>query len=338
MGKQLPDYLLAKFLKGRCTPDEESFVEDWYNSFQNSSNYLSVISQEERNELKNRIRTRIESNILTTKGNKFAKLNTFKYWAYSLSGIAAILIVYFILIRPVKLQQLNGIKQITKINNTRNIIKQVLSDGSRIWMMPGAKIKYAQAFTGNKREIMLSGESFFEVTKNPSKPFIVYSGNLITKVWGTSFRIRDAGNLSFADVTVLTGKVSVKLLHPGTPRNYFNSKSPDEVMIYPSEQVVYAKKQRIFKEELKPEMQDLSIWKKPSLSFDNEPVKDVIPVLNNTFNVHINTTNQKVNAYLLSADFNGLNFPEIMEMIHKALNIDYEINGKTITITEANNQ
>jgi len=338
MGKQLPDYLLAKFLKGQCTPDEEASVEHWYNSFQNSSDYLSVISKEERNELKNRIRTRIESDILKATGVRFAKLNTLKYWAYSLSGIAAILIVYFILVRPVKLQQVNGIKQITKINNTRNIIKQVLSDGSRIWMMPGAKIEYAQVFTGDKREITLSGESFFEVTKNPSKPFIVYSGNLITKVWGTSFRIRDAGNLSFADVTVLTGKVSVKLLHPGTRNNHFNFKTPDEVMIYPSEQVVYAKKQHLFKEQSKPEMEDLFMWKKPNLSFDNEPVKDVIPVLNNTFNVHIKTTNQKVNAYLLSADFDGLNFPEIMEMIHKALNIDYEINGKTITITEANNQ
>jgi len=40
----------------------------------------------------------------------------------------------------------------------------------------------------------------------------------------------------------------------------------------------------------------------------------------------------------LSADFNGLNFPEIMEMIHKALNVNYEISGKAVIIKETNNQ
>jgi len=337
MSKQLPTYLLDKYLKGQCTPDEEVSVENWYNSFQDDSDYLSFVSSDERNELKNRIHNRIANNITPVKGIKSGKRKAFTYLAYSLSGIAATLIVCFILIRPAKYQA-NGIKLITVTNNTKNIFEQVLSDGSCVWMMPGAKIKYPQTFTGNKREINLSGESFFEVTKNPAKPFIVYSGNLVTKVWGTSFRIRDSKELSYADVTVLTGKVSVKLLHTNTSPNHSDFKAINEVMIYPNQQVCYAKKQHIFKEQLKAQMQGLSTWKKESLSFDNMPVKDVIPVLNKAFNINISTADQKIDNYLLSADFNGLNFPEIMEMIHKALNVNYEISGKAVIIKETNNQ
>ncbi|MFI5157372.1 MAG: FecR family protein [Sphingobacteriales bacterium] len=336
MSEQVPTYLVDKYLKGQCTPDEEALVEDWYNSFQNDADYLSFVSIEERNELKNRIRNRIENNITSVRDIKSKKRKALTYLVYALPGVAASLIVCFILMRPAK-HHANGAKLITVTNNTKNIFEQVLSDGSHIWMMPGAKIKYAQVFTGNQRVITLSGESFFEVTKNPLKPFIVYSGNLITKVWGTSFRIRDSRELSYADVTVLTGKVSVKLLHPDISHNLSKVKNIDEVMIYPNQQVSFAKKQHLFKEQLKPQMQGLSIWKKESLSFDNMPVKDVIPVLNKAFNISISTADQKISNYLLSADFNGLNFPEIMELIHKALNVNYEINSKAVIIKETNN-
>lgn len=335
MSKQLPTYLVDKYLKGQCTPEEEASLEEWYNSFQDDTDYLSFVSVEEKNELKNRIRNRIESNINSVKYIKPKKRNTLTYLACTISGVAATLIVGLILIRPGKIQA-KSIKLITVTNNTKNIFEQVLSDGSHVWMMPGAKIKYAQIFTGNKREITLSGESFFEVTKNPAKPFIVYSGNLVTKVWGTSFRVRDSGELPYADVTVLTGKVSVKLLHPDALHNYSATPSLKEVMIYPNQQVSYAKKQHLFKEQLKPQMEGLSIWKKENLSFDNKPVKDVIPVLNKAFDINISTAGQKIDSYLLSADFNGLNFPEIMEMIHKALNVNYEISGKDVIIKETN--
>ena len=336
MSNQPPIYLLDKYLKGECTPDEEALVEGWYNSFQHDADYFSIVSVEEKDELKSRIRNRIENNISPVRDINLGKRKSLTYLVYALSGIAAVLILCFILIRPAKYHA-SGIKQITVINNTKNIFEQVLSDGSHVWMMPGAKIKYAKTFAGNKREISLCGESFFEVTKNPAKPFIVYSGNLVTKVWGTSFRVRDSKQLSYADVTVLTGKVSVKLLHPDASANNSKVKPLTEVMIYPDQQVSYTKKQHIFKEQLKAQMQGLSIWKKESLSFDNKPVKDVIPVLNKAFNINISTADQKIDSYLLSADFNGLNFPQIMELIHKALNVNYEINGKSVLIKETNN-
>jgi len=337
MRKQLPAYLLNKYLKGQCTPEEETSVEEWYNSFEDEDDYLSSISAVQKRKLKNRIRTRVEHNVDPVKSVKRLSL---QYIGYVASGIAASLLIVFLFSHKQTNTTVNPLKLVTITNTTKNISEQTLSDGSHVWMMPGAQLKYNQTFAGNTRQVTLTGESFFEVTKNPAKPFIIYSGNLITKVWGTSFRVRDSKELAFADVTVLTGKVSVKLAHPSNLHNNksLGSNRIDEVMIYPNQQVTYLKKQQGLNEKPKADMTALNIWKKPSLGFDNKPLKEVIPVLDKAFNVNISTSNEKINAYLLNADFNGLNFPQIMEILHKALDITYEIKGQDVMLKEDNNQ
>jgi transmembrane sensor len=336
MKKPIPDYLLKKYLKGQCTPEEEATVEEWYNSFEDETDHVSTISAVRKRRLKNRIRSRIEHNI----GEHHVKHLQLKHLVYTVSGIAAILLIAFLFFhKQVKSPRNDG--QLVTINNTtKNISMQLLTDGSHVWMMPGAQLKYNRAFAGNTRQVSLSGEAFFEVTKNPAKPFIITSGNLITKVWGTSFRVRDAKDLSYADVTVLTGKVSVKLIHPNLlhKTSSATTTSTDEVMIYPNQQVTYSKKEQLFNEQPKADMTALNIWKKTSLGFDNRPLKEVIPVLNKAFNVNITTADEKVDAYLLNADFNGLNFAEIMEILHKALDVTYEIHGQNVLLKEDNNQ
>jgi len=318
-------------------------VEEWYNSFEEDADHLSTISGIQKQRLKSRIRQRIKNNISLfdddAKGGGGARM---RYIGYAISGIAASLVISFMFLHKQQKPIVVNERLITVTNTTKNIQEQVLSDGSHVWMMPGAQLKYNQVFAGSRREVTLSGESFFEVTKNPARPFIIYSGNLIAKVWGTSFRVRDSKELAYADVTVLTGKVSVKLIHPNAfsahNKAVVNTNMPAEVMIYPNQQVTYVKKGQLFTEKPKADMSALLIWKKTSITFDNTPLKDVIPVLNKAYNVNITTANDKLNAYLLNADFNGINLPDIMEILHKALDINYEIKGRQIILKDANNQ
>jgi len=334
MKKQIPAYLLKKYLKGQCTTDEELLVEDWYNSFEQNDDHVSAIHDIDKQELKHRIRSRIDDRIGLSGPGTTRRTNIYKL-AYTLSGIAAIALIVLLILPKHRKNTLSGQELVTVTNISRNIREQVLSDGSHVWLMPGARITYNRQFTGNTRAVGLTGESFFEVTKNPAKPFIITSGNLITKVWGTSFRIRDSGSLSYADVTVVTGKVSVRLAHPEAIGQQHKS---DEVMIYPNQQVTYLKKQQSFTPKPKADMQSLAIWKKPTMAFDNKPLKEVIPVLDKTFGLTIVAANDKISNYLLSADFTGMNFPQIMEIMHKALYVNYEIKGLQVILKEANNQ
>lgn len=344
MKKQLSVSLFRKYLSGQCTPEEEALIEEWYASSENDEDYTTSISEQQKQQLKDNIRLSISDKILT-EANKPVVLNKrskVRQLIWASTGIAASLLILFAVIRHERTTVNNNVavnEAISIFNKTNTISETTLSDGSHVWMMPGASLQYHKLFSANRREVNLSGEAFFEVTKNPARPFIIYSRNLITKVWGTSFRVRDSRELSFADVTVMTGKVSVKLTHPENfPKNNNTKNDATEVMIYPSQQVTYLKKERSFAEKPKADMSAMLIWKKPDITFNNRPMREVIPVLNKTFNVNISVSENGINSLLLTADLNGLNFPEIMQMLHKALGVNYNINGQSIVLKTDDNQ
>ena len=98
--------------------------------------------------------------------------------------------------------------QVIKNTNQKAIILK-LDDGSTVSLEKNSQVNYPQKFTGDKREVFLIGEAFFEVEKNPAKPFLVYANGTVTKVLGTSFRIKAYKDDPQVTVSVRTGKVTV---------------------------------------------------------------------------------------------------------------------------------
>ena len=84
-----------------------------------------------------------------------------------------------------------------------------LPDGSRVWVNQNTEIAYLSEFAGDTREVTLSGEAFFEVAKDPEKPFIITSGAVRTTVLGTSFNIEAYAGKAI-EVSVRSGLVKVQ--------------------------------------------------------------------------------------------------------------------------------
>jgi transmembrane sensor len=76
----------------------------------------------------------------------------------------------------------------------------------------------------------------------------------------------------------------------------------------------------------------MQIWKHVDLSFENKPIREIIPVLNAKFHVHIEVKNERLNRYILNADMTGLNLPDVLEALKKSLNINYEISDGGIEL------
>jgi transmembrane sensor len=87
-----------------------------------------------------------------------------------------------------------------------------LPDGSLITLEPNSKLDYPQRFTGNTREVNLTGEAYFEVKPNHEKPFIVHTPYVIATVLGTSFNVEAYPN-GIARVVVTTGRVKVQTVN-----------------------------------------------------------------------------------------------------------------------------
>lgn len=84
-----------------------------------------------------------------------------------------------------------------------------LPDGSVITLEPNSKLRYPQQFTGNTREVMLTGEAYFEVKRDQERPFIVRTPYIGATVLGTSFNVEAYRN-GIARVVVTTGRVKIQ--------------------------------------------------------------------------------------------------------------------------------
>jgi len=87
--------------------------------------------------------------------------------------------------------------------------RTILPDGSTVWLNAGSKISYEGDFTGTTRDVSLEGEAYFDVVKNPQRPFIVHTSGIDIKVLGTIFNVRSYPNDKTVETTLLRGLVQV---------------------------------------------------------------------------------------------------------------------------------
>ena len=86
----------------------------------------------------------------------------------------------------------------------------ILSDGSRVWLNSDTRLRYPVSFIGEKREVYLEGEAYFEVSHS-DKPFEVHGGGQCVRVLGTSFNVMAYGDESKVQTTLVSGSVRVVL-------------------------------------------------------------------------------------------------------------------------------
>jgi transmembrane sensor len=98
------------------------------------------------------------------------------------------------------------------------VIDMLLSDGSHVWLNAGSSIRFPVTFSGNKREVELDGEAYFEVVHDAKQPFIVSTnkGQTVEDI-GTSFNVSSYGDEPAAKISLIEGVVKVdgRLLKPG---------------------------------------------------------------------------------------------------------------------------
>lgn len=104
-----------------------------------------------------------------------------------------------------------NIVQYNTLSNPRGskIIDMMLADGSHVWLNAGSSITYPVAFTGAERRVRMSGEAYFEVSHDATRPFYVTKGTMEVKVLGTHFNINAYDDEDAIRVTLLEGSVAV---------------------------------------------------------------------------------------------------------------------------------
>jgi ferric-dicitrate binding protein FerR (iron transport regulator) len=201
-----------------------------------------------------------------------------------------------------------------------------LSDGTVIYLGSNSKIRYPKTFS-NIREMELIGEAFFKVKRDPSRPFIIHTNNIQTKVLGTSFKI-EAFKGDPVEVSVATGKVRVDRQVDPTKKQLTSL-----AVLTPGNLVNWNEKTK--KPTLaKVSTEELELWKDGVLTFNNQRLADVMAVLERRYNVNIRISSNKLSNYRINTTC-SLDEPitKIIGVMGKAGGFGYKLENDQIIIS-----
>lgn len=150
-----------------------------------------------------------------------------------------------------------------------------LSDGTKIWMNSGTKLRYPDRFAENSRSVSIEGEAYFEVAKMPDKPFTVNTADMKVEVLGTSFNISAYPEDAATSVTLVEGKVTVQ-----------NSAGIDIANLSPGQKATKNKNETNLAIQ-NVETSFYSAWIAGKIFFDDEPLDQIAVKLERWFNVEI---------------------------------------------------
>jgi ferric-dicitrate binding protein FerR (iron transport regulator) len=218
-------------------------------------------------------------------------------------AVAAILIIgifsiYYLLGTGINQNRI----EITSIERGKEI---VLADGSKVWLNKNAVLTYPDKFDKNTRNVELSGEAFFEIAKNPSKPFIVNMSNATVTVVGTSFNINSKENET--EIVVATGTVKVT--------DTDNSKSELITVGYSAK----VKDNNI--EKYKTSSPNYLAWRTGEFVFKDTPINQVVKDLNSYYESQIILNNDEIEC-LFTATFIKANLGDIVDVLKLTCDIE----------------
>ncbi|MFS8615623.1 MAG: FecR domain-containing protein [Solitalea sp.] len=210
-------------------------------------------------------------------------------------------------------------------NHSDTIVGIRLPDQSLVRLNRESTLAYD--YRGGKREVTLEGEAFFDVFREPARPFLVHAGGIVTRVLGTSFRVRARTGENQAEVSVKTGKVYV------APENDAST----ALILSPNQRVKYDRDRHRMEKGLVDAPQPIresgeTQAHQELFRFEHTPLTKVFEELENAYGIPIIYDESIVASCSLSATLGDEPFFEKLRLICKVVNASYEILDGSVVI------
>ena len=195
-----------------------------------------------------------------------------------------------------------------------------LSDGSEVQLNYGSKIKYPHFFSGDSRDVALTGEGFFKVAHNPQKPFIVRAKNLNIKAVGTTFNVLAYLNSDIIETTLVSGKVILEQVEKNgnienigamTPGMHVNINSLNGSLAHTDGNI-----------------EKYISWTEGKLIFEDTPIYQVAERLSRMYNIDFKV-DDKVKDYIYTVTFSDEPLFQILDLMTIATPIVYKTLPRT---------
>jgi transmembrane sensor len=217
----------------------------------------------------------------------------------------------------------------------------VLSDGTTVWLNAGSRLIYPDLFTGDRREVTLEGEAFFDVAKHVSMPFFVHAGKITVKVLGTRFDIKAYREDAELSTTLISGKIQVML--DGDPEKKIILKPHEKLTVVnsPVEKIEVAKgavsgKALHYLVQGLPEAENDSLpetaWVDNRLVVSDITFGELARMLERRYDVRIDFEDERLKAEHLSGVFEKETIQQVLDILKMTTKFKYSIVGKKVRL------
>jgi len=319
--------LLIKYLDKECSPEEQLNIQQWlrekpenivfFKEFRETwlitrsynheftpdldAAWLNVLGKIEQKELK-----------------KPKRDNSFKIYYRAAAIIFAVVSIY--LSYTLLFEAPTG-TYIELANQSQELQKIDLPDGSKVWLSKSSVIKYSKDFNSVGRDVILSGEAFFEVVKDPERPFTVTGMKTVVKVLGTTFVYRSFVDENNDKLIVNTGKVS------------FTEKenSSNNVTVESGYIADFNKSTRVI-EKAEKDSKSFFAKKTGRLIFENERFENIISSLSKFYDRNYYIKDEKLKEIRLTIAFNNQPIEEALQLLGMVMDRKITDSSQTIVI------
>jgi len=200
----------------------------------------------------------------------------------------------------------------------------LLPDSTHVTLNSGSTLSYPAKFSGKTREVLLSGEGYFEVEHNQRHPFIISTGGIKIKVLGTHFNVRNYNEESILSTTLLEGSISILTGNP--------SSGNKSMVMKPNEQYILNKSSG--KSSLmKVDGSLYANWRQGQLYFEGKTFQFITNELQRIYNVNILIQEDTLKKEVFSGIFNATDeISHVLDLMKRHHDFNYVSKQDTIKI------
>jgi len=320
--------LFARFLAGVASTEEEHKLLDtsevksmMQEQWDNPQADNPQLDQSNLYRILANIYRRIASN--KPKVDALAKVRRMVY--VQISRAAAVILVMLSLGYLAWNIGLFGLNSLVTVSASEGVRSEIfLPDGSRVWLNSGGTIAYKKSFDDRNRKLKLSGEAYFNISTDPSRPFSVITDVATIQVTGTRFHVITESHNDVWETTLLEGSISV---YPT------NNEKQIATNLIPGQKATWDVCSKNFiVNEVNTSKHVLGFTNQ--LRFDNEPLGSLANQLEKTFGVRIDVPPALAQKYRFTATFSDESIFEIFNLLKITAPIDFTLQGNRVVVSQ----
>ncbi len=195
--------------------------------------------------------------------------------------------------------------------------KLTLADGTKVWLNAVSSITYPTAFNEKVRQVSITGEVYFEVAKDPSKKFLVTTGETTTEVLGTHFNINSYKDEQSTQITLVEGRVKI-------------SAANQQTIIDPGQQAETTSDGKL-KVNKNVDVLQITAWQKGMFEFNQQRLEPILRQVSRWFDVEIKYEGKVPDATFSGGLSRKLPLSEVMKLL-KANGVNCRLERKILIV------